>query len=218
MRVILCDDHQLLLETLSQALTHHGVEVVAATALPAGLPALAGEHQPDVCLLDLGFPEGHGLDSIGPIHAASPGTKVVVLSGTTDAQAVQAAIANGVDGFIGKDRPIEEVLQTLEKAVDGQLAIDPPLLRRSLRTGHDQTEALAGLQYLTRREWEVSRCIVEGLSTDEIAAQLNIRRSTARTHVQNLLSKLGVHTRLQAAALLSTSTALDQLTQILGGR
>lgn len=217
MRVIICDDHQLLCEALSHALTSLGVDVLATTLRLADAPALAAQHRPQACLLDLGFPEGNGLDSIAPIHEASPETKVVVMSGTTDANAVRAAIANGADGFIGKDRSIQQVVHTLEQAVDDQVAIEAGLLRESVRSDVGGPDTVWGLQYLTSREWEVVRCIMEGLTTDDIAAQLHIRRSTTRTHVQNLLSKLGVHTRLQAAALLSTSSALDELTRILGG-
>lgn len=218
MNVVLCDDHTLLLDALGQALSRRGIAVVAAVDTLAEAERAIARYRPDACLLDLSFPEGSGLEAVAALRAAHPATKVVILSGSTNRSVVTAAIRGGVDGFIGKDRPVDEVVHILQRAVDGDVAIAPELLRRSFAPSRPEDDPLWMVQFLTRREWEVSRCIVDGLATDDIAQRLGIRRSTARTHVQHLLTKLGVHSRLQAMQLLTAAAAIEEVSRILGGQ
>jgi two-component system nitrate/nitrite response regulator NarL len=127
----------------------------------------------------------------------------VILSGTTSAALVGDAIAQGAQGFVGKEKPIAVVIEAVELANQGYLAVDPILLQAALRPSVRADDPLWVLKFLTEREWQVMRCLIDGLSTQEIADRLCVQRSTARTHVQNLLIKLGVHSRLQAAALMT---------------
>jgi two-component system nitrate/nitrite response regulator NarL len=203
MRLLVCDDHRLLLEALSMALADKGHWVVATALDPDEAVEAAREHQPDVCLLDVRFPSGNGLNAIRRIHAVSADTKVVILSGTTSAALVGDAIAQGAQGFVGKEKPIAVVIEAVELASQGYLAVDPILLQAALRPSVRADDPLWVLKFLTEREWQVMRCLIDGLSTQEIADRLRVQRSTARTHVQNLLIKLGVHSRLQAAALMT---------------
>jgi two-component system nitrate/nitrite response regulator NarL len=203
MRLLLCDDHQLLLEALSMALADKGHTIVATALDPDQAVEAAREHKPDVCLLDLNFPNGNGLNAIRRIHAVSADTKVVILSGTISAALVADAIAQGAQGFVVKEKPIGVVIEAVELAHQGYLAVDPPLLQAALRPRVRGDDPLWVLKFLTEREWQVMRCLIDGLSTQEIADRLCVQRSTARTHVQNLLIKLGVHSRLQAAALMT---------------
>jgi two-component system, NarL family, nitrate/nitrite response regulator NarL len=202
-RLLVCDDHKLLLDALSMALTHRGHTVVATALDPDQAVESAREHQPDVCLLDVNFPAGNGLSAISRIHAVSVLTKVVILSGSVSPGLVADAIAQGAQGFVGKEKPIGVVIEALELAQQGYLAVDPLLLQAALRPRVRDDDPLWVLKFLTEREWEVMRCLIDGLSTEQIAGRLGVQRSTARTHVQNLLIKLGVHSRLQAAALLT---------------
>jgi two-component system nitrate/nitrite response regulator NarL len=203
MRLLVCDDHRLLLEALSMALADKGHWVVATALDPDEAVEAAREHHPDVCLLDVKFPSGNGLNAIRRIHAVSADTKVVIFSGTTSAALVADAIAQGAQGFVGKEKPIAVVIEAVELANQGYLAIDPLLLQAALRPSLRGDDPLWVLKFLTEREWQVMRCLIDGLSTQEIADRLGVQWSTARTHVQNLLIKLGVHSRLQAAALMT---------------
>ena len=203
MRLLVCDDHRLLLEALSMALADKGHLVVATALDPDQAVEAAREHQPDVCLLDVNFPSGNGLSAIRRIHDVSANTKVVILSATINAGLVADAIAQGAQGFVGKEKPIGVVIEAVQLASQGYLAVDPLLLQAALRPRVHSDDPLWVLKFLTEREWQVMRCLIDGLSTQEIANRLCVQRSTARTHVQNLLIKLGVHSRLQAAALLT---------------
>jgi two-component system nitrate/nitrite response regulator NarL len=203
MRIVVCDDHLLLLEALGLALAANGHEVVALANHPDDAVRAAQEHQPDVCLLDVNFPDGTSVAAIHKIREISPSTKVVMLSAQADHAVVGRAIAEGASGYVGKEKPIDQIIEMLERAIAGQLAVEPALLQQALRPQKSTDDPLWALQFLTDREWQVMRCIMEGQTTEEMATTLRVQRSTARTHVQNLLTKLGVHSRLQAAALMS---------------
>ena len=209
MRLLVCDDHRLLLDALSIALTDHGHTVVATAIDPDDAVEAARQHQPDACLLDVNFPGANGLNAIGRIHAVSPDTKVVMLSGSISKSLVANAIAKGAQGFVGKEKPVGDIINALEIAHQGHLAVDLLLLQEALRPQAQNDDPLWMLKFLTDREWEVMRCIMDGLSTEQMAGQLGVRRSTARTHVQNLLTKLGVHSRLQAAALMTAHASAE---------
>jgi two-component system nitrate/nitrite response regulator NarL len=160
-------------------------------------------HQPDACLLDVSFPDASGLSVIGLIHAASPATKIIILSGSTDQTVVAEAIGKGAHGFVSKERPVSDIIAALERARDGHMAVDSDLLQQVQSSRESADNPLWVLRFLTDREWEVMRCILDGQTTEEMARNLGVQRSTARTHVQNLLTKLGVHSRLQVAALMN---------------
>lgn len=209
MRLLICDDHRMVVDALSMALNIHGHTVVATALDPHEAVEAAREHQPDVCLLDVSFPQGNGLSAIRRIHEVSVATKVVILSGSLNSGVVADGLAQGAQGFVGKEKPIGAIIDALELAHQGHLAVDPLLLRDALRPRAPENDPLWALKFVTEREWEVLRCIMDGLSTSQMADELGVHGSTARTHVQNLLTKLGVHSRLQAAALI-TAHASDE--------
>jgi len=209
MRLLVCDDHRLLLDALSMALRDRGHTVVATALDPDEAVEAARKHKPDACLLDVSFPHANGLNAIGRIHEVSPDTKVVMLSGSISRNLVADALAQGAQGFVGKEKPVGVIIEALEMAYQGHLAVDLLLLQEVLRPHSENDDPLWMLKFLTEREWEVMRCIMDGLSTEQMAGQLHVQRSTARTHVQNLLTKLGVHSRLQAAALMTAHASAE---------
>ncbi len=202
MKIVIADDHRILLDALGAALAARGHEVVAlASTAEAALEAVA-QHEPDACLMDFSFPQGTCQETLQQMSARCPGTSIVVLSGNADPRVVGAALAAGAAGFVNKTASMEEICEALDKAVMGQVAVEHHLLQQVLSPSRRQDE-LWGLRFLTPREWDVLKCITQGLTTKQIAATLQIRHATARTHVQRLLAKLGVHSRLEAAALMA---------------
>ena len=193
------------------ALSGAGRLVVATAFDPDGAVEAAREHQPDACLLDVHFSNGNanGLGAVRRIHCVSPDTKVVILSGSLGPDLVAEAIAQGAQGVVGKDKPISVIVEVLERAVQGHLAVDPLVLQDVLRPRPKTADPLWVLKFLTGREWGVLRCIMDGLSTQQMADRLGVQRSTARKHVHNLLSKLGVHSRLQVAALITAHASAE---------
>jgi two-component system, NarL family, nitrate/nitrite response regulator NarL len=136
MRLLICDDHRLLLDALSIALTQNGYTVVATASDPCEVVAAAREHQPDACLLDVNFPQASGLSAIARIHEVSADTKVVMLSGSIDSDLVADAIAQGAQGFVGKEEPVDAIVEALEMAFRGHLPVDSHMLQEILRP-HD---------------------------------------------------------------------------------
>jgi len=204
MRLVLCDDHRLLLEALVDALTSRGHTVEAFATDPLEAVEQISNLKPDACIFDLGFPDGSGLDAIREIVRVAPDTKVLILSGMLDPSAVREAFDLGVLGFVQKDSSIECIFEALDRLAEDQVAISAQVMRAAMAATRRTTLAKPGRDIatpLTPREREVLILIVAGNDTSEIARSLQVSASTARSHVQNLLIKLGVHSRLQAAAL-----------------
>jgi two-component system, NarL family, nitrate/nitrite response regulator NarL len=205
MKLVLCDDHALLLDALQPALARHGHEVLAVTVTPQAAVEAVRLHRPDVLLLDVSFPEDNGLRVVGAVLEASPGINVVILSAASDPQVALAAIEAGAVGFARKDRGLDGIIRTLERVLAGETVIDPDVLRALVshtRNRQDVHDAHWLASFLTLREREVLTRIVAGQTTAEMAAGMGVARSTARTHVQAVLQKLGVHSRLQAATVM----------------
>ncbi|MPZ63265.1 MAG: response regulator [Propionibacteriales bacterium] len=203
MRLVLCDDHRLLLEALSTALSARGWTVEATAASPSEAVGAVELHDPDVLVIDLAFPSGSGLDAARMVTQQHPRTKVVILTGLDSPDLVREALEMGVAGYTRKDRSIHAISETLERVTRGEVAVDTALLRRmAVRSMTSPASPRSLLGSLTPRERHVLDLLVDGRNTTEIVTRLNISDSTARTHVQSILSKLGVHSRVQAVALL----------------
>jgi len=205
MRIVICDDHRLLLEAMASALAAHGHTVEATTSTPHDAVASVHLHDPDVLLLDLGFPEGNGLDAAREVVTDHPRTKVVVFTGSNELPPLRAALELGVAGYVRKDSHIGAVIEAMERARRGESAVDETLLRRLGHAHNRSAVPRAAVDALTVRERDIVRLLGEGLNTAQIVEVLGISNSTVRSHIQAILSKLQVHSRLQAVALLSAA-------------
>jgi two-component system nitrate/nitrite response regulator NarL len=211
MRIVLCDDHSLLLDALRPSLVAHGHDVLAAVVSPDDAVAEVKRNKPDLVILDAMFPGDSGLRVVSTILEVSPETKVVFLSAVTQPELVAEALESGAVGFARKDRGLDGILRTIERVMDGEVVIDPDLLRAvaSHRRNGDGNGVRWLTRFLTPREREVLARIVAGETTDQMAQAMGVARSTARTHVQSVLQKLGVHSRLQAATAVYGQPDLD---------
>lgn len=209
MLIVLCDDHVLLVEALASLLRSAGHTVLTAEAPDVGTQLVA-VHRPDVCVLDVGFPDGSGLEALGRIRECSPDTRVLMLSAADDADTIASAVDLGASGYVGKDVGVTDIIRAVERVHDGETVLGPKVARTlARRTEVDPDDIHWLVAFLTKREREVLRRIVMGQSTVEMARVMGISRSTARTHVQNVLQKLGVHSRLQAVAAVSRVNDAD---------
>jgi DNA-binding NarL/FixJ family response regulator len=203
MRIVVCDDDQLLLESLSRALELRGFIVEAAASTPQGAVAAVEHFGPDVLLIDLGFPDGdEGLAAAREVRRLHPETQVVILTASEDPDCVLEADKLGLAGYVSKDQRLDGIVDALRRAAQGEGRVDRALVHRF----GDQTGRVAGqtsiLDKLTAQEQVVLSCLGDGLSTSEIVARLGISHTTVRSHIQAILAKLGVHSRLQAVAVL----------------
>src|SRR2546430_23008 len=202
-RVLLVDDHQLLTGALSQMMSlEPDLRVVGVAGSVAEAKAMSRDRV-DVVLMDYRLPDGTGAEATRAIKARWPAARVVMLTALNDDETVLESIQAGADGYLTKDRAVDEVVNAVRAANAGET-----LLPRSVIVGIAQRVASArdrGLERrqvepLTPRELEVLKTLAEGLSTPEICDRLFIAPNTLRTHVQNIMGKLRVHSKLEAVA------------------
>jgi two-component system, NarL family, nitrate/nitrite response regulator NarL len=155
-------------------------------------------------LLEAHLPDGDGLELIPHIKEKSPDTKVIILTSSVDDVLVVRAIKQNVQGILSKGCSLEELLNSIRAAAKGELAIPSHLLVGVLRRQASRTHSVREDEYLweklTHREMDVLNCLALGQSSKIIASQLHITPLTVRTHIRNLMSKLGAHTRLEAVS------------------
>lgn len=199
MRILIVDDHGLFAEAIQAALHDAGMEVVGIAGDGAGGILAHTDLRPDVTLLDLGLPDQHGLVVGKTILDARPAAMLVALSALDDDAVAEEAMQLGFRGYLTKDMPVARLLSSIEAVVSGQL-VRPHFPGANGRRDGTQAHVHLLVSQLTAREREVLQLIVEGADGLEIAERLEISRNTVRTHVQNILNKLHVHSRLEAAA------------------
>jgi len=200
MRLVLCDDNLLLGEALAPALTASGHQITAITTSLAGGLAAIRARRPDACLIGLRFPGQDGLAGIRAIRQRHPGTAVVVLARAADPSTAWEARRLGAAGFLSKDANVAQIAEALAEVAAGGTVFEPGLPSRPVARAPRRDRRV---YELTPREREVLRRIVDGQGTGQMAQEMNIATSTLRSYVKTLLTKLGTHSRLQAAALAS---------------
>ncbi len=215
-RLVVVDDHRLLAEALASALKLRGHRVLAAAAPAAGAAELVVGRAPEVCLFGTAAPAAPGaFDPVARIKRERPQVAVVVLGPVPSPRGIAAAFAAGASGYVRHDERIEGVERALLKARAGEAAVAPQLLAGAFAellnpAAQPDDEAQRLLRLLTHREVEVLVRVAEGEDTRLIAEGMGIASSTARTHVQRVLMKLGVGSRLEAAALAARTGLLDR--------
>lgn len=193
--MLLCDDHRMFSEALGGVLSERGDQVFV-TSDPAAAVRAAAQHQPDVCVMDRMFAGGDvGVAAVRDVLEVSADTRVLMLTGRADAAMARAAVAAGARGLLEKDEPLDHIVQALDQVLAGLLVVDVNVLRPGVHALRRPT-----LDSLTAREREVLRRLVQGQSGQAMALAMQVSYSTVRTHVQNVLAKLGVHSQLEAAA------------------
>jgi two-component system nitrate/nitrite response regulator NarL len=207
MKVVICDDHRLFAEALAYVLTARAWTIVGKAANPAHAVAVVARTQVDLCLMDLTFVDDTtGIAGIAAVHEASPNTKVVVLTASSDPALIISAVQSGADAIAFKNDEIDRFIDIAERTVDGRGATETTLGRGSssgmATRGEHATEASGEplVRFLTDRELEVLDHLVCGESAKTLARALGISYSTGRTHIQNILAKLGAHSRVEAVA------------------
>ena len=200
-RVLIVDDHAVVRMGLKMFFDHQpDIEVVGEAADGSEGVAMARRLEPDVVLMDLLMPNMDGVTAIGRIKAERPETEIVTMTSFIEEEKVTAALEAGASGYVLKDAEAEEVAGAVRAAYAGEVHLDPAvarLLAQRMRARKSPEEELA--EPLTEREKDVLRLLGQGMSNKEIGAELFITERTARTYVSNILGKLGLASRTQAA-------------------
>ncbi len=194
-RLVLADDHALVLEGLSALIAaERDLRIVATATDGERLLDALRRFQPDVAVLDLQMPYMDGPTCLRHIRAESLPVRVLVLSAFADAHSMRAAVEGGADGFALKTDPPQATLTAIRQVAAGQMVF-PQAARRWLTPSPAE-----GPNALSEREQEVLALVAEGKSNAQIAQALSLSENTVKFHLRNLFSKLGVANRTEAAA------------------
>jgi DNA-binding NarL/FixJ family response regulator len=195
-RILIVDDHGVVRQGLRMYLAlDPDLEVVGEAGNGAEALRLAHELEPDVVLMDLLMPVMDGIAATEAIRRELPGVEVLALTSVLEDSAVYGAMRAGAIGYLLKDTEADELCRAIKAAAAGQVQLSPPVAARLLR----EVPLPPHPEPLTERETEVLQQLALGKSNKEIAAVLVIAEKTVRTHVSNILGKLGVASRTQAA-------------------
>ena len=202
-RVLLVDDNDLFRRGLRTLLIDEKVDVVGEARTGAEALAEVGSAVPDVVVMDLNMPGMSGVEAIRQMAAVAPMTRVLVLTASHEDVDVIDAVMSGACGYLVKDSSIDELLAGIRAAANGESLISPAIAAKvlqRLRAGPSPPED-STLAVLTDREMQVLRLLANGFDNAQIAAELHISPKTVKNHISNILMKLQIENRIQAAVL-----------------
>ena len=198
--ILIADDHPIVRAGLRALLTTEpGMAVVGEAEDGAQAVLKARALQPDVILLDLAMPRKDGLASIGEITQENPKARILVLTSFSEDEKVFSAIKAGALGYLLKDASPQELLQAIRDTFRGESPLHPSIARKVLREFSQPSTSSSTREILTEREGEILSLVAHGLTNQEISEKLTISERTVRTHVSNILEKLHLTNRTQAA-------------------
>jgi two-component system, NarL family, response regulator LiaR len=199
-RILVADDHPVVREGMAAMFGNIAdIEMVAVAEDGVQAVEMAKEVRPDVILLDLVMPRMDGLEAISLIKNDNPEAKILVVTSFTEDDKVFPAIKSGALGYLLKDAPTEVLLQAIRDVYQGEVSLHPTIARKLIDEINHPSSLPPTKTPLSERELGVLRLVAKGLSDQEIAEQLSITIRTVRFHVSNILSKLHLANRTQAA-------------------
>lgn len=211
-RVFLADDHAVVREGLVALIeTEDDMEVVGTGENGEEAVRRVLHFQPDVILMDLHMPRKSGLEAIVEIKEALPEARILVLTSFGDDENVFTAIKSGALGYLLKDTAPHDLIRAIRNVNEGKSALHPDIALKVIRELNKPDDLPPTEDPLTEREVDVLKLVARGLSNDDIAEELVVSERTVRTHVSNILGKLHLANRTQAAlyALREGITTLD---------
>ena len=210
-RILIADDHTMVRKGIrTLLLTEPGLEVVGEAADGVEAAALYRTLLPDVLLLDLQMPRWNGLEVIVDLKRDFPDVRILVLTSSSDEEAVYTAVQSGAMGYLVKDSTPEELVEAIYAVHNGRPFLQPSVAFKFMEAMKRPSATLE--EPLTEREHDILRHVARGLSNQEIADTLTISERTVRTHISHILDKLDLENRTQAAlyALRHGLTSLDE--------
>ena len=213
-RLLIVDDHTIVRKGIKVLVaTEKDMQVIGEAENGAEAVEKAASLKPDVILMDLVMPSMDGIEATGRITAQQPEARILVLTSFAADDKVFPAVKAGALGYLLKDSSPAQLLEAIRQVHRGEPSLEPAIARKVLQELSNPGQGKPTAEPLTQRELEVLRLISQGLSNKEIAAKIFVAEWTVRTHVSNILSKLHLASRTQAAlyALRSGLASLDDV-------
>jgi len=199
-RVLIVDDHTVVRDGLNALLSAEpGFEVVGSAADGIEAVALVQQLDPDVILLDLVMPRMDGVQATIEIKRTNPDARILVLTSFAENHQVFSAIKSGAIGYLMKDTSSEDLIQAIRDTYHNKPALQPEIARKLMRDIQSQVGQESLVNTLTEREIEILQQVALGKTNQEIAEELFLSERTVRTHITNILAKLRLSNRTQAA-------------------
>ncbi len=202
-RILLVEDHASFRQTLAYVFDQQPeFEVVAQAGTLAEARRVMAGVEADLGVIDLSLPDGEGTELIAELREANPLFAALVLTASLDRAEHARAVEAGAAGVMHKAADVDEILGATRRLGEGETLLSQDelvaLLRLAGQNREEELEVRASIEQITPREREVLQALAEGLSNKEIASKLHMSVDTERTHMMNILNKMGVHSRLQA--------------------
>jgi len=199
-KILICDDHAIVRIGLSFLIgANHDMELVGEAVDGEEAVAMAKKLKPDVIIMDLVMPRKDGVTAISEIKKNNQDARILVLTSFSDDKNVFSAIKAGASGYLLKDSSPEDLLQAINDVYQGKSSLHPVIAQKVIQEMHKPTDLPPTDDPLSAREVEVLQNVAQGMSNQEIARTLKIKEGTVRIHVGNILNKLQLSNRTQAA-------------------
>ena len=207
LKILIVDDHDIVRKGLAMLVSRQeDLSVVAEAGTVAEAVEKARESVPDVVVMDIRLPDGSGIEACREIRDENPDIKVLMLTSYSDEEAVMGSIMAGASGYLLKEIRSQEIVDAIRLVGTGQSLLDPAVTASVLeRVRRGKEEDV--LAQLTEQEQKILELIAEGQTNREIAGQINLSDKTVKNYVSNILGKLEVSRRSQAAAFLADRRA-----------
>jgi two-component system response regulator NreC len=191
-RVLVADDHQIVLQGLKTILSREGLEVAGEASNGSEAVSRAMDLQPDLVVMDISMPVMTGIEAAAQIRRALPSAKVILLTVHTENRYILEALKSGIRGYVLKSRAASELIEAIHEILNGRIYLSPGIsqtvVEAYLQQNSEESESL------THRELQVLQLVAEGRTTKEIAAALGVSAKTADSHRSNIMHKLSMHT------------------------
>jgi two-component system response regulator DevR len=219
-RILLAGNHTLLRDAIRSALENEPDIKVVAESRPGPQAVIEAERvRPEVALLEVVVPKGEGMRAATMIRERVPDCRILLLCEGERLKVLIEGLEAGANGYVSKESPLSELVSATRAVTRGESVIPPRMLGSLITTliqrRKEQDESLTRVARLSPREREVLRLLAEGADNETIGRALVISPQTARTHIQNILSKLGAHSRLEAVAFTRGSGIFDDVVEAI---
>jgi len=198
--ILLVDDHPMLRKGVAQLIElEDNLHVIAEANNGDEAIRLAVQHAPDIILLDLNMKGLSGIETLSSLKRADVSAKIIIFSVSDNESDVLQALKYGAAGYLLKDEEPESIIENINRAVEGDIVLSAPLTQIIARSMLPNASSVNPLQQLTPREIDILKCLAKGKSNKMIGVELSITEATVKVHVKNMLKKLKLKTRVEAA-------------------